>query len=210
RLFKTFPALDYKVVVDLGAYKGEFTDAARRVLGAERVVMVEADPESAAALETKYSAEPSCEIVNAAITNRGGPVELRINTHRDSTSILPITEAAERIFERKMTEERTVEVPGLTLDGLFEQCDLTEVALLKVDIQGAERHMIEAGGRALERVQALYIEVCFEEFYEGCSEFQELDLMLQEHGFKLRSFHENRLGSDGCLAYANALYLKLA
>lgn len=209
RLFKTFPALDYDVVVDLGAYKGEFTDAARRVLGAERVILVEADPESAAALEAKYSSEPRCEIVNAAVTDRAGPVELRINTHRDSTSILPITDTAERIFQLKMAEERTVEVPGLSLDDLFEQCKLTDVALLKVDIQGAERHMIEGGGQALKCVHSLYIEVCFEEFYEGSSDFHELDSMLRKRGFKLRSFHENRLGSDGCLAYANALYLRL-
>lgn len=209
RLFKTFPALDYGVVVDLGAYLGEFTDAARRVLQARRVILVEADPESAAGLEAKYAGEEGCEVVNAAVTDKSGPVDLRINTHRDSTSILPITDLAAATFRREMSELRTVEVPGLSLDDLFERCGLTEVALLKVDIQGAERHMIEGGERALAGVKALYIEVCFEEFYEGSSDFHELDQMLRKRGFKLRSFHENRLGADGCLAYANALYLKL-
>lgn len=209
RLFKSFPALDYEVVVDLGAYLGEFTDAACRVLGARRVVLVEADPESAANLVKKYASQPACEVVQAAITDRSGPVELRINTHRDSTSILPITELAAETFGRPMSELRSVRVPGLSLDELFESCGLTRVALLKVDIQGAERQMIEGGERALAGVQSLYIEVCFEEFYEGSSDFHELDQMLRKLGFKLRSFHENRLGADGCLAYANALYLRL-
>ena len=208
RLFRTFPALDYRVVVDLGAYLGEFTDAAQRVLGAQRVILVEADPESAAGLEKKYAAQPGCEVVNAAVTDRSGPVELRINAHRDSTSILPITELAAATFRRDMSELRKVEVPGLSLDDLFERCGLDQVALLKVDIQGAERQMIEGGERALAGVQALYIEVCFEEFYEGSSDFFDLDQRLRKLGFKLRSFHENRLGSDGALAYANALYIR--
>ena len=61
---------------------------------------------------------------------------------------------------------------------------------------------------ALAGVRALYIEVCFEEFYEGSPRFRDLHEILTAIGFKLRSFHEARLGTDDCLAYANALYLK--
>lgn len=209
RLFRTWPALGYDTVVDLGAHQGEFTDAARIVLAPRRCVLIEADPELARDLERRYGAQPGCEVVHAAVTDRAGPVELRINAHRDSSSILPITPAAERQFERDMREVARVEVPGRTLDEVFEALGLAAVALLKVDIQGAERRMIAGGGEALRRVRALYIEVSFEEFYEGSADFHELDGLLRELGFKLRSLHEERLGADGALAYANALYVRV-
>lgn len=209
RLFRTWPALDYETVVDLGAHKGEFTDAARRVLGARRVVLIEADPELAEGLRARYAGDESIEVVQAAVTDRSGPVQLRINAHRDSSSILPITAEAEKQFRLDMHEVRQVEVPGLTLDELFERHGLDRVALLKSDIQGAERSMILGGTEALQRVQSIYIEVNFGEFYEGSAQFQELDQMLSERGFKLRSFHEERLGADGGLAYANAFYVRI-
>lgn len=209
RLFKTFPALDYDTIVDVGAHIGEFADSVRRVMDPRRIVMVEADPELAASLEKSYANTPGCEVVLAAITDRNGPVQLRINSHRDSTSLLAITPEAEAQFQREMREVRQVEVPGMTLDELFDVHKLDRVALLKVDIQGAERQMIAGGAKALARVESLYIEVNFEEYYEGSAVFHELDALLREQGFKVRSFHESRLGSDGCMAYTNALYLRL-
>jgi FkbM family methyltransferase len=208
RLFKTFPALDYGTLVDLGAHRGEFAESARRVLEPRRLVLVEADPELARDLERRYAHEPAIEVVHAAVTDHTGPVQLRINAHRDSTSILPITAQAERQFELDMRELRQVEVPGLTLDELFEAHELERVALLKVDIQGAERQMIAGGAQALARVESLYIEVCFEEFYAGSADFHGLDALLRELGFKVRSFHESQLGRDGCMAYTNALYTR--
>ena len=208
RLFKSFPALAYDTVVDLGAYKGEFTDAAIAVLNPRRLILVEADPVSVRKLEEKYKCNERCSVHSNAITNRGGPVKLRINSHRDSSSILPINKISERIFGKRMEEIKEIEVNGVTLDDLFLQNQLTRVDLLKADIQGAEHLMIEGGKEALQRTNSLYIEVCFEEFYQGSFKFHELDNLLCEIGFKLRSFHECRLGSDHCLAYANALYLK--
>lgn len=209
RLFKTFPALDYDTVIDLGAHRGEFAQAALRVLEPRRVLLVEADPELADGLRRRYAGDARCEVAQVAVTDQSGPIQLRINEHRDSTSILPITAEAERQFELDMKELRQVEVPGVTLDELFEQRSIDRVGLLKVDIQGAERQMIEGGTKALAAVESIYIEVCFEEFYEGSADFHELDRMLRERGFKLRSFHESMLGADGCMAYSNALYMRV-
>lgn len=208
RLFKSFPDLGYKTIVDIGAYKGEFTDSSFAVLHPQRVVLVEADPSSYKRLQEKYKGNAACEIFNLAITDNCDPVTLRINSHRDSSSILPIAGVAETIFEKQMQEVEQVEVEGSTLDALFEKARLESVDLLKVDIQGAERKMIAGGKASLEKVKSIYIEVSFEEFYEDSAHFRELDALLEEHGFKLRSLHESRLGSDHCLAYANALYLR--
>lgn len=134
---------------------------------------------------------------------------LRVNNARDSSSILPITDVAEVVFGKQMHEVEKVEVPVITLDDLFGQSRIDSVDLMKVDIQGAEKMMIEGGKEAIKRVKLMYIEVSFEEFYEGCALFKDFDSLLNDHGFKLRSFHESRLGTDGCMAYANALYLNL-
>jgi FkbM family methyltransferase len=161
RLFRDFPPGDYRQILDVGAHQGSFTDLALPYFKPERVWMVEADPEYAAALGARYAANSAVTVLPCAISNASGHVELRINSHRDSSSILPIESVSEQTFGMKMTETATVKVPACTLDGLFERERIARIDLMKVDIQGAERLMIEGGAQALAKVELLYIELSY-------------------------------------------------
>ena len=81
---------------------------------------------------------------------------------------------------------------------------------MKVDIQGAERLMIEGGEAALTTLGLLYIELSYERFYSGAPLAHEIESLLWERGFRLRSLHESRLGKNGALAYTNALFMRPA
>ena len=105
-------------------------------------------------------------------------------------------------------EKRTVRVPARTLNALFDEAGIERVDLMKVDIQGAERQLIEGGRRALARVNALLMEVMFVPQYEGAADFEELHRLLRAEGFRLRGFSDGRLGTDGTLAYADALFIR--
>lgn len=208
RLFRNFPPGDYRTILDLGAHQGSFTDLAIPYFAPDRLWLVEADPEYSAALQQKYAANPAVTVVPCAISNLSGHVKLRINSHRDSSSILPMEAISQKTFGIKMAETGTVEVPAWTLDELFEREQIAHVDLMKVDIQGAERLMIEGGEAALTRVALLYIELSFERFYAGAPLAHEIEALLWERGFRLRSLHESRIGSNGALGYTNALFLR--
>jgi FkbM family methyltransferase len=208
RLFRLFPPMTCRTILDIGAFEGEFTEGALAYFRPARVWLVEADPELAAALRAKFQMEPACRVVHAAICDRPGEIEFRVNAHRPSSSLLPISSGTSGIFGLAMDEVRSVRVPALSLDDLFVRESLPEVDLMKVDIQGAERLLIQGGRAALRRVQCLYIEVLFEECYTGCALFPEIHALLVESGFKLRLFYDCRRGTDGSMAYANALYFR--
>ncbi len=210
RLFRNFPPGDYRTVLDVGAHQGSFTDLAIPYFAPEKIWLVEADPEYSAALKAKYSDNPAVTVIPCAISNLSGHVKLRINSHRDSSSILPMESISQRTFGIKMAETGTVEVPAWTLDELFEREKISHVDLMKVDIQGAERLMIESGETALARVDLLYIELSFERFYAGAPLAHEIEALLWERGFRLRSLHESRLGANGALGYTNALFLRVS
>jgi len=209
RCFKGFPDLPYKTIVDLGACDGEFTDAVLAVMSPKRVVLIEADPMLVETLCKKYADKKNCSIVHAAVTDHCALTPFQVNNYRGASSLLPINSTAETTFGKKVAKVEEIEVQAISLDALFASEGLTEVDLLKVDIQGAEHLMIAGGKQALSQVKALYIEVCFERFYDGSKTFEELDHLLKEEGFKLRSFSEPMLGPDACLAYCNALYLRI-
>jgi FkbM family methyltransferase len=208
RLFRSFPAGDYRTILDVGAHQGSFTDLAIPYFAPERLWLVEADPEYGSALKAKYSNNLAVTVIPCAISNVSGRVNLRINSHRDSSSILPMESISQKTFGIKMAETGIVEVTAWTLDELFEREKIAHVDLMKVDIQGAERLMIEGGAAALAKVDLLYIELSFERFYAGAPLAHEIEALLWERGFRLRSLHESRMGANGALGYTNALFLR--
>jgi FkbM family methyltransferase len=114
-------------VIDLGANEGGFSmEIIRRygcyVIGVEPVpVLVERMPRY-----IRFTVEPS------AITDVEHPVVLNIN---------PTMCASMGIVEEGAT---SVTVPGITLSRLMEKHGIERVALLKVDIEGAEISLFES------------------------------------------------------------------
>lgn len=116
-----------RVVVDVGAFRGDWTDAALRY-GAHRVICVEPDPDNASHLKDRFAVDP-VTIHRCALCDRTGTIGF---TPSDN-----LTHAGH-------VSEGPLEVPMMTLDVL----DLPPVDLLKIDVEGAEMAVLR-GGEAL-------------------------------------------------------------
>ncbi|MBI1840938.1 MAG: FkbM family methyltransferase [Verrucomicrobia bacterium] len=208
RQFRGLPPKPIRTVMDIGAHKGEFTDLALDYFQPAKVWMVEAIPDLAANLSSRYSNRPQCAVIHAAITAQSGDVTFRVNSHLASSSLLPVAPAAAECVGKKFEEERRITVPGLSLDDLFTERRIDSMDLMKVDIQGAERFLIQGGQQALRRVSILSMEVLFERLYEGCALFGELHAALIPLGFHLFGFHGWRRGPGGFLLYADAIFTR--
>lgn len=195
--------------MDVGAHQGAFTESVLCYYQSRRVWLVEADPALAEGLRQKFAACPSCQIIHAAITDFSGSVDFRINRHRASSSLLPISPISGKIFQKNLQETQILTVPAMCLDDLFVREQIDQIDLLKIDIQGAERLLICGGREALKRVRWIYIEVLFEELYQDCALFGEIHERLSAIGFKLHLLHDFRRGHDGNLVYANGLYQRI-
>jgi FkbM family methyltransferase len=206
RAFKGFPLLPYNYILDIGAHEGSFAVLALRRFKPKNVWLVEADPELAGVLRERFARDSRCRVIHCAVSKSSGSAELRLNQNRASSSLLPISSHASRAFGVDMREIRTVTVPARSLNELFDREKIPHIDLCKVDIQGAEKLMIQGGDVALAKTRLLYIEVLFDRFYEGCADFGEINALLRDHGFKLHLLTEFRRDTGGDLAYANALY----
>jgi hypothetical protein len=81
--------------------------------------------------------------------------------------------------------------------------------LLKLDLQGAERFVLEGGEAVLERVQVIYTEVFFEQLYAGAWLFPEMSAFLSARGFKLCGLSNIVHARDGDLVQSNATFRRL-
>ncbi|HEV2842647.1 MAG TPA: FkbM family methyltransferase [Chthoniobacterales bacterium] len=209
RNLRHLPRLEYRTVIDGGANRGSFTEAFLQLHRPNRLVLVEAIPELAEKLRTRYAGKPGMSVVSAALSDRNGEAQFEINHSEASSSLLPIDPRNSEWFDRDLRVARAVQVPAITLPALMEDEGLQTVDLLKLDLQGAERFVLTGGEAVLDRVRVIYAEVFFEQLYASAWLFWDMNEFLAGRGFKLCGLSNIVHSSSGDLLQANATFRKL-
>jgi FkbM family methyltransferase len=142
------------VVVDLGVNHAEFSSEVAERYGC-RIVGVEPVP----ALYGALPPVPRADFDRAALTSDGKPVTLYINRGVCATVVDGLRRA----------DAEQITVPGVTLDDLLQRHGLSRVALVKIDIEGAELGVLESiPAETLERIDQLSVE--FHDFLDASQE----------------------------------------
>ena len=165
------------LVIDVGAGQGEDALAFAQAVGdSGRVIAIEAHPLSFALLE-KFCKLNRLENVT--------PMWLAIMDQVGEVSIIESnTWVANEVV--RTNGEKAKEVPATTLDDLCEQNSWEDIAFLKMNIEGAERHAMQGMTSMIRRVKTICV---------ACHDFR-ADHGHGEH-FRTRSFVEQFLTEHG-------------
>ncbi|MCH9750586.1 MAG: FkbM family methyltransferase [Alphaproteobacteria bacterium] len=172
-------------VVHIGAHQGlETTDYLSR--GLDPIALIEANPKHARELSRKYGGSDRVFISENAISDQPGEVAFNIASSDQSSSLLNLGVHAK--LYPGITYSDQIKVQAQTLDQcladlLPDPADRSRVNLLIMDIQGAELMALRGGVGTLANVEAIQLEVNFEELYAGCPSIWDLDSFLAQHGF---------------------------
>jgi FkbM family methyltransferase len=139
------------LVVDLGAHHGEFSEAMRRRFGAT-CHAIEAVPQFA----ERIAAGPGLHPHHMAVSDAEGTVPIHISSEGQASSLYPLA-AEDQALRGEPVE--TIMVPAGTLEGFLEQEGISRIAVLKVDLEGAERELFRStSDRTLLQADQIAIE----------------------------------------------------
>ncbi len=136
-------------VIDVGANLGEWTvPFARKVGAAGRVLAIEPAPRSAAALASTLAANGlhQAEIFRCAIGEHDGVAQFAVpivTSTRTDTGTARIGPAC--------AGHDALQVPLRSLDSLAAEHNLTGLHLIKIDVEGHERRVLEGAAAILDR-----------------------------------------------------------
>lgn len=164
-------------VIDVGANAGQFAFMASRALPGVPVHAFEPDPAVFAQLEatcTRFGIRGTRH--NVALADSDGTQLFHRQADSVNSSLLPRTDHA---------AAGTFEVPTRRLDALLPAPIDASRLLLKIDVQGAELHVLRGATGMLDRVQRVIVEVSFVRSYAGGADALDVARWLHDHGFRL-------------------------
>jgi FkbM family methyltransferase len=137
------------VVIDVGANLGEWTvPFARKVGPAGRVLAIEPAPRSAAALESTLAANAlrQAEIVRCAIGDHDGVAQFAVPVVRSAR-----TDTGTALIGPACAGRDALQVPLRSLDSLAAVRNLARLDLIKIDVEGHERRVLDGAAAVLDR-----------------------------------------------------------
>jgi FkbM family methyltransferase len=195
------------LVLDAGANEGQWASELRGEGYAGTIVSFEPLAAAHARLLSASADDPSWVVHRLAVSDRDGEARLHVAGNAGaSSSLLPMAETHRRVAPHaSYVGEETVALS--TLDAV--ELPRGERLMLKLDVQGAERAVLDGARRTLGRVRVIECELSLVELYEGQALMAELVAQLAAAGFALWGLRPAFADpSTGRLLQADGLFVR--
>lgn len=197
--------LDLATVLDIGANRGQFTLAVRRWAPEAKVIAFEPLAGPAARFRRVFQGDSKVILHQAAIGPEAGEAIIHVSAADDSSSLLPISAAQQRLFPGT-GEVRTETIRVGRLSDFVPAEDIKTPALLKLDVQGFELEALRGCEDLLQRFGHVYVECSFMELYIGQVLAHEVIAWLAERGFVLGGVYNMSYDGHGRAVQADFLF----
>ena len=175
------------VVLDVGANRGQYAAEIRKDGFAGRLVSFEPVAASFDDLSRSARQDQNWVAIRTAVGAHDGEITMKVSEDSVSSSILTVCNALTAVAPRaRQTGVETVPITRLDTiaDRVLKQ---SKTPLLKIDVQGYEKHVLEGLGSAIERIACIEVELSMRPLYEGEGEFIDILNWLADKGFDLIS-----------------------
>lgn len=175
------------VVLDVGAYSGQYARSLRRNGYAGRIVSFEPMTAAFRRLQAHTRADPAWEAVHLGLGERASEATIHVAQNPQCSSLLsPLPRYLKADGSAAFVDSEDVLLKPL--DAVFRQhVREGERAFLKLDVQGYERHVLDGAGRSLPHLTGVQLELSLVPLYDGGPVFQEMLAYLAERGYTLMS-----------------------
>lgn len=199
-------------IIEVGAHVGSDSEEFAIMYPEGRIFSFEPDPRNYVVLERRTRRYGNVRYMPVAVgkdfdvalfwpSSGGSRAVKSLSTHTASGSLLRPTGHLKHSPQITFDPNDRFAVPVVPLDAVLDPFGLDTIDLIWLDVQGAELHVLAGGRQALARTALVYLEVSFEELYEGDCSFDDIQSHLDESGFDLVT-----LLRDSDTPWGNALF----
>lgn len=169
-------------IIDIGANRGNVSTALALLFPNADIFAFEPIDKEYAILKKRVRRFLNVTPVNVALSNKNGKVPFFINLHSPSSSMLPFSRLGKKEMPLVTISKKTF-VNSQTLDSFFQGKKMKLPIFMKIDVQGAEKIVLNGGKKLLRKTSVIHIETGFENIYEKQCLFGDIYRLLTGFGF---------------------------
>lgn len=192
-------------IVDIGANRGQFALAARKCCPFAKIISFEPLTEPASVFRRVFADDPLTTLHETAIGCQEQEADIHVSNADDSSSLLPITSLQTGLFPGT-SEKETRKIQVKRLDSILQREEIGKPALLKIDVQGFEKQVLEGCNSLLQEFTYIYVECSFVELYANQSLAPEVISFLAESGFGLSGIYNIYYNKKGFTIQGDFLF----
>ena len=174
--------LNIKTIIDVGANEGGFASKIRQIFPDAMIYSFEPIEDCFNKLRVNFEHDKFFKAFNVACSNTKGSSAFNINSNSGSSSMLKIGRTHLNAYPDAI-EQKIIEIETVKLDQFFNDIRLTEPVLLKIDVQGAEKKVLEGARELLKKIKIVFIELSFQSLYNGQPLAGEIVTYMYDNGF---------------------------
>jgi FkbM family methyltransferase len=202
--FFEFAPSSVKTLIDIGAHDGMYAERASKYFALQRTILIEPLPDKTERLQ--QLGLPGLTVIASALADRVGNTTFTINETAQASSIKKVNPELGQHYGVDLSEVASINVNVTTLDRVFEELQLSNIDLVKIDVQGAERELLRGAQKSLPHIRFIQIEALFAEHYADAADFCELYGTLSSSGFKLARLTDFANSPSGILLQCDAVF----
>ncbi len=187
-------------VVDIGAYRGEWTRTAFSVFPNARFLMVEANPE-----QESYLAKTVADL-----GERVSFVRQLLGPETKPDVLFYQVQTGSSVLEELTTfEKQQIRIPMAVLDDLMSAQQYTLPLLLKLDVQGFELEVLKGARETLRQAEVVLLETTLLPYNKGAPSFAEVIAFMNEMDYSAFDITDLlRRQTDGVLFMLDLLFVR--
>lgn len=195
------------IIIDVGCYDGRDSLELAELFKKPQIYCFEVDPRSIKLFKELVKKDNRIHLIKKAVSNINRNIifyqsDSPLRNHPGASSSIKQPKNVLTIFP-DITYTNIITVESITLDSWSKENNIKKIDLMWVDVNGAEKEVIEGGKKILEKTRFLFIEFSNKELWDGQIDKQVLLNMLPN--FKKLGIY-NYLGNYGDILLRNKHY----
>lgn len=187
RISKLIQHYEIDLVLDCGANDGQYGCYLREIGYAGRIVSFEPLAGAFSKLKMIAAHDRNWEVRRCALGGECGQIPINVSENSQCSSILPMLPGHTDALPTSQYIGKEI-VPMNRLDDEFQKIrNAANRIMLKIDTQGYEMQILNAGALTLQTATLVQVEMSLIELYEGAPTFSQLNQFMTDQGFTLAS-----------------------
>ena len=178
--------------IDVGAFKGKYTDLILKIEKSCKVIMIEPQKKYYALLESKYRNNNQIEILNIGLSAKKAILKLKINKHEITSTFSEFNNMNKYLNYKavlfssnlKNMTSNLENVEVFPLNEILKRKNLNSIDLIKIDTEGHEYEVLDGMQNYIKKINYILIEFHIDKIYEDYNS-KRIHNLLEENNFVL-------------------------